>query len=160
MLKKVIWKDVSGYEKDYKVSNYGDVKYPVYGRSGNILYYVPVPVYYKNSIPRVTLRINGKREGIRVHRLVAEAFLKKPFSALYVRILGSKPTVDNVEWIKPKKRVKNKKYGLYIYIEDNIEKGLFTSLMAIARVSKFKLEKIEDIYNGTVKIKGVRIIKL
>lgn len=159
-IKKVIWKKVNGYQKDYEVSNKGDVRVPILNKKGKKIGYKPIAVHYdKFNMPRVTLRINGTREGIRIHRLVAELFVKKPKNAIRVKILGSKPEPENIQWVVAKEK-RNKKVGRYIYIEDGKEKGIYMSLHGVARDSKYSYEKIKEVYNGFTKIKGVKVISL
>ena len=75
-----IWKDISGYEGIYKVSNTGFVK-----RNGKVLKSIP----NKNGYMVVHLYRNGKSKTYAVHRLVAEAFCFKPNGCNVVNHLDS-----------------------------------------------------------------------
>ena len=158
--KKVIWKKLNGYAKDYEVSNNGGVRQPIFNKKGKKIGYKNLSVNYdKYGKPRITLKINGTREGIRLHRLVAEQFVKKPKNAIRIKVLGSKPIPENIEWVI-RKEDKDKKTGKFIYIENGKEKGIYMSLHAIARDSKYSYDKIKEIYEGFTKIKGVKVISL
>jgi hypothetical protein len=67
------WKDIPGYEGLYQVSNMGNVKSLNYNRSGRekLLNLNPNNQGYLN----VGLSKNGKQRSIKIHRLVAIAFL-------------------------------------------------------------------------------------
>jgi hypothetical protein len=92
-MEKEIWKDVKGYEGLYQVSNLGRIKSII--RKGKILSnkshrYISV-IFYKNKL----------RKNIRVHRLVAGAFIPNPENKPQVNhIDGNKKNnnVNNLEW--------------------------------------------------------------
>lgn len=104
-----IWKDVKGYEGIYEVSNKGTVRsvdrVVVRETTG-------VPVKYRGKLrvtcynPRincyeVSLSINQRRKCVKVHRLVAEAFLTNPDDLPHVNHKDgdkSNNKVDNLEW--------------------------------------------------------------
>ena len=107
-----IWRDIEGYEGWYQVSNYGRVKSLArtvnYGdkstrtqaegflnlrNSGNALN----GYFYKSVI----LCKNKRRKQIKVHRLVAEAFVEKPEGCNVVNHLDNNPSnnaASNLEW--------------------------------------------------------------
>lgn len=93
------WKDIKGYEGRYMVSNFGRVKSMKYRhhntveilKQDNNLGYKRVCLYTKN----------GKRKRIKVHRLVAEAFIPNPNNYLYINHKDENKNnnrVDNLEW--------------------------------------------------------------
>lgn len=78
------WKPIKGFEGLYEVSNLGRVKSlarEAMGRAGSTRH-LPARILKPSPIPggylAVNLRKNGKGHPMRVHRLVAEAFLGKP----------------------------------------------------------------------------------
>ncbi len=73
-MNKEIWKDIDGYEGRYKVSNEGRIKSLI--SDNKILKQYIGAHYYNISLSDK----NGKREGHKVHRLVATCFNKKPKS--------------------------------------------------------------------------------
>lgn len=120
-----IWKDVKGYEGLYQVSNLGRVK-SLNKKVNTINQYGAIhkrTIKGRNLKQREThngyLRVkfikNKKIQKVRVHRLVAEAFIEKPKLEVN-HIDGNKKNnnVENLEWVTPKE---NKKHawimGLY-----------------------------------------------
>ena len=93
-----IYKDIKGYNSDYKVSNFGNVKsFKKNKLIGTIL--------KKNNIGlgylQVKLYINNVNTSFLVHRLVAEAFIDNPNNYQQVNhINGVKDDnrIDNLEW--------------------------------------------------------------
>ena len=96
-----VWKDISGYDGYYRVSNLGNVM-SVGGRKGTRAN----PITLKQSVNhdgymKVRLIYNGKDVTARVHRLVAETFIENTEGKDTVNhIDGNKKNncVDNLEW--------------------------------------------------------------
>ncbi|KAA6340120.1 hypothetical protein EZS27_011996 [termite gut metagenome] len=90
-----IWRPIQGFEAHYEVSNYGNVRRKKSKRLRNINY---AQVY-----PTVLLSVNGVHKTLRVHRLVALAFLPmRDESKTHVNhIDGNKRNnhVNNLEWV-------------------------------------------------------------
>lgn len=87
------WKDVPGYEGKYKVSDTGKVV----GKRGFLLKGELTNGKYR----RVLLLVDGKRERIFVHRLVAIAFIPNPqgFPVINHKDENSlNNCADNLEW--------------------------------------------------------------
>lgn len=90
----IIWKDVVGYEKQYEVSNQGDV------RSKRTL--KTLKPYIRHSYFVITLCKKGKIKKHSIHRIVATAFIPNPNNKPQVNhINGIKLTnkADNLEWV-------------------------------------------------------------
>lgn len=85
-----IWKDIEGYEGYYQVSNEGIVKSL---RRNKIL-----KPYTNRGYEYVVFSVGNKRKTIRVHRLVAEAFIPNP---------QNKPCVDHINTVRNDNRVEN-----------------------------------------------------
>lgn len=105
-----IWLPVIGYEGLYEVSNFGNVKAlsrPTYKRKQ------PIPV--RKQLDRygyhyVPLRLNGRTKNVKVHRLVAMAFIPNPINKSDVNhIDGNKQNnhVSNLEWSTVKENVRH-----------------------------------------------------
>ena len=91
-----IWKDIDGYEGRYQVSNFGRVKSFWHGE------HILKPVLLNIGYQQVTLCANGKHELVRVHRLVAKAFVDNPDNKPQVNhINGDKQDnrATNLEWV-------------------------------------------------------------
>lgn len=109
-MNKEIWKPIKGYEELYEVSNLGNVRslttiinckgakgIDTHIRNGKVLSKaIGTTGYYI-----VVLSRNSKTKQVRIHRLVAEAFLDNPNNYPCVNhIDGNKlnNNVDNLEW--------------------------------------------------------------
>ena len=115
-----IWKDIEGYEGLYQVSNLGNVK-SLRKRidKGKCHRYfdekILKPIETNRGYLRVKLCKNRKIKKTRVHRLVAEAFIKRPELEVN-HIDGNKKNnkAENLEWVTQKE---NKQHawitGLY-----------------------------------------------
>jgi hypothetical protein len=93
MWKKIIFE---GQQTDYSVSDEGQVRKD----STNYILSQSSQQDYKHVI----LNINGKQKRMRVHRLVAEAYIENPFNKPYVNhIDGNRGNnnVKNLEWVTP-----------------------------------------------------------
>ena len=111
-----MWKKVyfEGKETDYSVSNDGLVRKD----TTNYILSQTSQQDYKH----VTLNINGKQKRMRVHRLVAEAYIDNPENKPYVNhIDGNRGNnkVENLEWVTPSENTRHA-----------IETGLFRSGVA------------------------------
>jgi len=105
-----IWLPIKGYENFYEVSNTGKVrsldrhvKYKLSGLKlikGKILKQGLV----KSGYYTVALLRNGIQKTFTVHRLVAETFIKNPYSFTYVNHKDEVKTnnnINNLEWCTP-----------------------------------------------------------
>lgn len=102
------WKDISGYEGYYQVSNLGNVK----SLDRTILQNNGVTINPKGKqlkqhlnhkgYPEVNLTRGGKAKGFRIHRLVAIAFIpntdNKP-EVNHINCIKTDNSVDNLEWV-------------------------------------------------------------
>lgn len=96
------WKDIKGFEGFYQISNLGRVKSLRGGRgSTNQHEKIRATSLTKDGYVKVRLMYQGKDKTMRVHRLVAEAFLPKPeLKDTINHIDGNKQNnaVSNLEW--------------------------------------------------------------
>lgn len=102
-----IWKDISGYEGLYQVSNLGNVKSMNWGGRGysKNLYLKP----HNKGYLQVELKKDGKRKMFVVHRLVAQAFIQNPNNFPIVNHKDENKTnnsAENLEWCDYKYNVR------------------------------------------------------
>ena len=96
---KEIWKDISGYEGLYQVSNLGDVRSLNYRRNGELK--LLKQATNKQGYKQISLYKNGKIKTYKVHRLVAIAFIPNPNNLPVVNHKDENPSnnnVNNLEW--------------------------------------------------------------
>lgn len=92
-----IFRPVKGYEKEYEISNIGNVRSI---RSGKIL----KPNTDKSGYKYFVFSVNSNRHTMKAHRLVADAFIPNP---------ESKPTVDHINGIRTDNRVSNLRWATH-----------------------------------------------
>lgn len=133
-MQKEIWKDITGYENLYQVSNLGNVR--VLDR------YVNSGIKYNSKVKRkgrllrqhiknngylqVTLTLNNKRKYYNVHRLVAQAFILNSNNLEQVNHKDENKqnnNVNNLEWISPKDNCNYGTRNSRIYNRTSFRKG-------------------------------------
>lgn len=111
-----IWKEITGYEGLYEVSNLGNVKSLERNivRKDGTNYYIPErilrPCKSSKGYLNIGLNKNGRAKSYKVHRLVAEAFIPNPENKLEVNHINADKTdnrVDNLEWATRKENVQH-----------------------------------------------------
>lgn len=142
-----IWKDVPDYEGLYQVSNLGRIR----NSKGRILNFCKdKDGYLKGNIYK-----NGKNKNIRLHRLIAEAFILNPNNYPSVNHKDenkSNNSVDNLEWCTNayNTRYSKAKKVLQYDLNDNLIKK-WDSVRDIVRALGFNLECITGCCNGKYK---------
>lgn len=111
-----IWKDVEGYEDYYQVSNFGRVRSKDRLRSNGDRGYCKVKgKILKNAKNELGyhilgLSVNGNRKMVKVHRLVAKAFISNPERKPFVNHMDGNPQnnhVSNLEWCTQKENMQH-----------------------------------------------------
>lgn len=101
------WKDIEGYEGLYQVSDQGNVKSLARKRNNSKGSYTQKERILKQSntttgYKKVELVKNGQKKSLRVHRLVAQAFIPNPENKPEVNHIDGNKTnnfVSNLEWV-------------------------------------------------------------
>lgn len=86
-----IWKEITGYEGIYEISSFGNLR-SIYRRQ----YFILKPKQTGYCV--VSLRKNGRNQELKVHRIVAAAFIPNT---------ENKPVVNHINGIKNDNRVEN-----------------------------------------------------
>lgn len=120
-----IWKDISGYEGLYQVSNLGNVKrLERICNDGRIVKEKTMKTTIaNNNYKMVIFEINSVRKGFLVHRLVAQAFIPNPDNLPQINHKDENKLnncVDNLEWCSAKY---NNNYGSKPHKMSMIHKG-------------------------------------
>ena len=171
---KEIWKDITGYEGIYKVSNLGRVKSLERKVCNSRGYYtikekILKPGKDKDGYLRIYLYKDGIDKNMKIHRLVAQAFVKNNslFNNEINHIDENKENncATNLEWCDRKynnnfgthiQRVAKAKTGVYNTKKSKpvkcIETGkVYPSIMEVQRQLGFKQQHICSCCKGRIK---------
>lgn len=99
------WKDIQGYDGDYKISNLGKVQTLKPFKEGMIK-----PRSNKYGYENVILSKNGVTKQFKVHRLVLMHFMPNPENKPYVNHIDSNRKnniLSNLEWSTPKENAEH-----------------------------------------------------
>ena len=109
------WRDIQGYEGLYQVSNLGRVRScdrhtwaGWRGEKALVKGRVRKPSITRQGYYQVDLLVDGHRKSLKVHRLVAIAFIPNPNNYPYINHKDENPLnnkVDNLEWCTQKYNV-------------------------------------------------------
>lgn len=117
-LKDEVWKDIVGYEGLYQISNFGRVKSLPRNGTKNTVRYLK-SVRDGNGYLFVCLCKNNKRKYVKIHRLVAQAFLDNKYNYPQINHKDENKEnnyVENLEWCTAKYNIN---YGNRINIVSN-----------------------------------------
>lgn len=156
-----MWKDITGYEDAYKISDSGEVwskdrmcvdsKGRKRFREGQKIN----PDIAPNGYYRVTLAKDGKKKQKYLHRLLAELFIPNPLNLPQVNHKdGNKLNckMENLEWVSAQENVIHAyKHGLINHVRgiDHPNYGKYGS-----KSKKAKRVKATNIITGETKIYG------
>ncbi len=128
---KEAWKQIEGYEGLYEVSNLGRVKSlpkpkSLNRRKGELIMSHGIGAGY----PFIILCKNGKVKNIRIHRLVAKAFIPN---------LDNKPQVNHINCVKHDNKVENLEWTTQ---QENITHAIANGIFPIRECNrKFQRKK-------------------
>lgn len=117
-----IWKDAKGYEELYQVSNLGRIK--SFSRKGKTEYILKPYLNKKNKYLYIHLSKKGITKLIRMHKLVAEAFIPNPLNKPYINHKdGNKQNnnINNLEWVTQKENIIHARDILKVDYSKNIK---------------------------------------
>ena len=140
------WKDIIGYENEYQINQFGEIR--TLKDSPKLKKYdvLKPQISKRNGYVYQMLYKNGKEKLLRVHRLVAMAFLPNPNNLPQVNHKdGNKQnnSVDNLEWCEQSDNMKHDyKNGLQIPSENQRK--------AIINTNKLKQKKVCQIKDGEI----------
>ena len=142
-----IWKDIKGYEGLYQVSNYGKVKNV---NTNKILkQFLTDKVYCKVSLSNC-----GNKKHLRVHRLVADAFIPNPDNLKQVNHIDENKqnnNADNLEWCDGFYNMAYSFGKKVLCIETDI---IYDSICEAGRKTNIKDKDISLVCNGKRKSAG------
>lgn len=108
-----IWKDIEGFE-NYQISNYGRIKSKERMVKSYCAEWLKPEKILRTNIMKVGYRYivlrddDGRDRLLKIHRLVAKAFIPNPHNYPQVNHIDgdkSNPVVTNLEWCTPKQNV-------------------------------------------------------
>lgn len=140
------WKDIVGYENEYQINQFGEIR--TLKDSPKLKKYdvLKPQISKRNGYVYQMLYKNGKEKLLRVHRLVAMAFLPNPNNLPQVNHKdGNKQnnSVYNLEWCEQSDNMKHAyKNGLQIPSENQRK--------AIINTNKLKQKKVCQIKDGEI----------
>ena len=145
------WKDIEGYKNLYQVSSYGRIK-SFYGWGGHKIakkekilapWNQQMNEHYSRSV--VALVKNGKRKMFKVHRIVAEAFLKRKKGKNIINHKDGNPlnnNVFNLEWC-------DQKFNAAHAVENDFK---------VNRINTIDRETMVDLLNSNYNYQEIRQI--
>jgi hypothetical protein len=145
-----IWLPVCGYEGLYEVSNWGRVKtMPRYHRYGSKAERILSPAVGTSGYKHVALTKDGVMKTIRVHRIVALAFLSNPTQFGFVNHIDGIKTnnqASNLEWCDRSHNMKHA-YAIGLFSKSNTSKLTKDVVCAIKMEGKWgSYKQIGDKY--------------
>lgn len=155
------WKDISGYEGLYQVSNKGQVRS---FHSG--LWMIMKQSVRKGGYKKIFLRKNKQRKSYFVHRLVAIAFIPNPNNLPIINHKDENPSnncVENLEWCTSQynmtygtviERIRNTKFTkaipLLMFDKHGQLKAKFDNLTQAVEKTGFPHSNIISCYKGRI----------
>lgn len=161
-----IWKDVENYNGIYQISSFGNLKTL---RTNTLIKQEMNKGYFEANLCK-----NGKVQHVRIHRLVAQAFIPNPLNKPHINhIDGNKSNnnINNLEWCTHKENmVHARKNGLFneekmhdvikamvnstkkpvLQLKNNVVIAEFESISDAKR--KTKTNHISEVLNGSRKL--------
>ena len=158
-----IWLPVNGYEGYYEVSNFGNVRSldQIQQRSNGVAICVfhirgrilkPYCTGRKEGYLTIDAKKNGTSKNLKVHRLVAEAFIPNP---------ENKPVVNHIDGNKHNNRAENLEWCSVAENNNHAAKHGLTShgeKNKFAKLTALQVAEIRGIYEKGVRGKGAKTL--
>lgn len=138
MVKKLdeIWKDIKGYEGEYQISNKGRIKSIRYiVKYDGIVEKIMKPGNNGRGYLTTMIGRGGNTKSVKIHRLVAEAFIPNPYGL---------PEVNHIDGNKENNNVYNLEWVSH---QDNMRHAYKTNLMKQkSRLSRYEIQNMRERY--------------
>jgi hypothetical protein len=98
-LQNEVWKPVSGTDLRYYVSNLGRILTTNYKNSGKAS--LMKPALDGSGYYRTMIKINGKYQTVKIHRVIAQEFIPNPLNKPCINHINAKRAdnkIENLEW--------------------------------------------------------------
>lgn len=167
-MSKEVWKDIVGYVGHYQVSSFGNVRSvdrtaSGVTRKGRKIKLTP----QKNGYLQCTFSKHNKQEQVKIHRLVAKAFLEQPNETVNHKNFDREDNrVENLEWCTQSQNIQHAHNNGRMYNNNGEKSGMskFTNVEAREiRNSNQKSRKLAEKYKVTKEtinnIKSLRTYK-
>ena len=140
------WVDIEGFDNEYQINQFGGIR--TLKNSPKLKKYdlLKPQTSKRNGYVYQMLYKNGKPKLVRVHRLVAKAFLPNPNNFSQVNHKdGNKQnnSVDNLEWC-------DQSYNMKHAYENGLQKPSENQRQAVINTNKLKRKKICQIKDGNI----------
>ncbi|MED0951988.1 NUMOD4 domain-containing protein [Bacillus cereus] len=111
-----VWKNITGYDESYQISNLGRVKsfQTVFGEKKGSKKAKLRRLSNKGGYLSIGLNKDKKQSHFYVHVLVANEFIPNPYNKPYVNHINSNPSdnrVENLEWATHSENMRHKELG-------------------------------------------------
>ena len=152
-----IWKDIEGYQGYYQISNYGRVKSLDRFRKNGSSGYIHKEKILKQSLTttgylKVELCINKFRKSMKVHRLVAKAFIDNPENKPDVNHKDGNPLnnhLSNLEWCTERENI-NHAINLGLKKTFKIERDALYDLYVNRKLNPREIGSLYSVSHSTI----------
>lgn len=130
-----VWRDIAGFEGEYRISNFGRVKSLKFGKER-----IVNPFVNSSGYLQVQLCKNGKTRKPLIHQLIAQAFVPNPEGKSQVNHIDGNRlnnAIDNLEWVS---RAENTRHGV---ARRAVQKELTSAQVEWIRKNPFRMPSKE-----------------